>query len=205
MKHTLLTVCILTALPLSASARTLTIGLDLSGSNPLLVHENFAAAAAKYVSDQIKVLEPKDVLRFKTFGARNDPQNQIEFEVEISRRQRADKMAADVANIINSLPHRNLAQSSTNLIAWMEFTPGFDCSDGGQVTVITDGYETSELVSAGWIEQGTLPQPDVDLTGCTVQFYGLGAGFPAMTVRGIRNAWRGWMEQAGAKFEAIVR
>jgi len=32
----------------AAQAKTLTIGIDLSGSNPLLAHENFAYQASHY-------------------------------------------------------------------------------------------------------------------------------------------------------------
>lgn len=205
MKRTLLTTCLLAALPIAVQAKTITIGLDLSGSNPLLEHEYFAASAATFVADQVKSLETGDVVRIKSFGARYDPRNQPEIEVEISRRQRASAVADSVEKLIKSLPQRNVAQGSTNLIAWLEFTSGFDCDGAGHILVLTDALESSELIEGGWIAQGALPDPEVDLTGCSVQFYGLGAGFEPSTVRGIRKAWQAWMHQAGASFEAIIR
>ena len=66
---------LLATLPLTASAATLTIAIDLSGSNPLLVHPNFAHSAAVYVTEQIAPLKSGDIVRVQTLGARNDPTN----------------------------------------------------------------------------------------------------------------------------------
>jgi len=45
------------ALSVNANAKVLTIGIDLSGSNPLLSHENFSYSVARYAGDEIKHLK----------------------------------------------------------------------------------------------------------------------------------------------------
>ena len=41
----------------TAQAKTLTIGIDLSASNPLLSHKNFAHIASQYVTSEITKLK----------------------------------------------------------------------------------------------------------------------------------------------------
>ena len=160
-------------------AETLSIGIDKSGSNPLLTNENFAYSAAQYVSSEILKLQPNDVVNIKTFGARDEAANIITSSFTISRRVSPQKVADLVTQYIRTLPTNNdSAQNSTNLIAYLEFTSGLDCANDGKVVVITDGLESSSLVSgAAMLEgQAELPEPQVDLNGCEVTFYGLGAG-----------------------------
>ncbi len=72
--------------------------------------------------------------------------------------------------------------------------------------MVTDGIESSSYVDGNQLLQGKkgLPKPDVDLNGCSLTFYGLGAGLPPQAVRIIRNEWVHWAEQAGATFTAII-
>lgn len=191
----------------TVSAKNLTIGIDLSGSNPLLSHTNFAHGAAAHVHAAISALKPGDVVQLKTFGARDSALNLRQHRVTISRHNRAPKVAGQVAQYIRTLPEQTkTGQSSTNLIAWLEFTNGFDCQRDGQVLVITDGLESSSYVDAKDLLSGkkTLPAPDVDLKGCALTFYGLGAGWPPKDVKRVRKAWQTWADQAGATFTAII-
>lgn len=190
-----------------AESKTLTIGIDLSGSNPLLVHENFAQGAAQYVRKEIEKLSAGDQVQILTFGARENARNLINSRVEISRKMRPQKVAETVGKFILSLPNNaNNAQSSTNLLAWLEFTSGFDCAGDGSIVVLTDGIEASALVDGmKFIEGKTkLPKAEVDLKGCALTFYGLGAGLSPVSVKHIRSAWAEWSGQAGARFEAII-
>lgn len=195
------------ALSHSVNAKTLTIGIDLSGSNPLLRHENFAYSASTYVAAEISRLKSGDTVQIKTFGARSDAVNLINRRLSISRHNRPEKVAQSAAQFIRSLPGRaNTAQSSTNLVAWLEFTDGFACGASGEILVITDAIESSTYVDAKDLLSGKkgLPAPEVDLKGCTLIFYGLGAGHPPRQVKAVRKAWRRWAEQAGVIFKAII-
>ena len=206
MKKTLVTTlaCLMVG---SASAKTLTIGIDLSGSNPLLSHVNFAHGAATHVQAAIGDLNPGDVVQIKTFGARDSALNLRQHRVTISRRNRAAKVAGLVAQYIRTLPEQTkTGQSSTNLIAWLEFTDGFGCQHDGQVLVLSDGLESSTYIDGKDLLSGkkALPAPDVDLKGCGLTFYGLGAGWPPKDVKRVRKAWQAWADEAGAKFTAII-
>lgn len=188
-------------------AETLSIGIDKSGSNPLLTNENFAYSAAQYVTSEILELQPNDVVNVKTFGARDDAANIITNSFTISRRVSPQKVADVLTQYIRAIPsNSDSAQNSTNLIAYLEFTSGLNCESGGKVVVITDGLESSSLVSgAAMLEgQAELPDPQVDLTGCEVTFYGLGAGWAPQSVRFVRGQWISWFEQSGADFKAII-
>lgn len=206
MKKTLATAlaCLMTG---SLSAKTLTLGIDLSGSNPLLSHANFAHGAAAHVQATIRALKPGDVVRIKTFGARDSALNLLQHRVTISRRNRAAKIAAQVGQFVRTLPEQTeTGQSSTNLIAWLEFTEGFACKADSEILVITDGLESSTYVDAKDLLSGkkALPAPDVDLKGCALTFYGLGTGWKPQDVKRVRKAWRAWSDEAGATFTAII-
>jgi hypothetical protein len=195
-------------IPVSASAATLTIGIDLSMSNPMLAHPNFARAAASYVSEQIAPLKFGDVVHVQTLGARNDPTNLLDQTYVIGKKVRSNAVAAAIKQFITSLPTRkNIAQSETNILSFLEFHSGLDCAASGQIIVLTDGLESSSTVSAQAFAEGKtrLPKPDVSLKGCTLTFYGLGAGLPPAIVKNIRAAWAQWSEQAGATFHAVIR
>jgi len=206
MKTVLVTAATM-ALALDASAKTLTIGIDLSGSNPLLVHENFAYSASTYVSGEITKLKSGDSIQVKTFGARNDAMNLINQRIVINRRNRPEKVAQIVGQLVRALPERaNIEQSSTNLVSWLEFSDGFGCDQSSEILVITDGIESSSYVGGKDFIEGKkgLPAPDVNLVGCTLTFYGLGAGLQPQYVKTIRKAWMKWSDKAGVTFKAVI-
>lgn len=200
-------ILLLSCAALSAQAKTLTIGIDLSGSNPLLSHGNFAYMASQYVTTEINKLQNGDIVQVKTFGSPDNASNVLMPTFEISRRLKTKKVAGIIAQYIQSLPEqKDIAQPSTNLIAFLEFTSGFNCADNSQVLMITDAIESSSYVGGNQLLQGKkgLPKPDIDLKGCLLTFYGLGAGFPPQAVRILRNEWTRWSEQAGATFTAVI-
>lgn len=191
----------------AAQAKTLSIGIDLSGSNPLLTHQNFADAAARHAMQAIEALKEGDVVHVRTFGSRDEARNLLNHSATIGRRMRAQKVAQAVGDLLRSLPRQShSAQASTNLLAWLEFGSGFGCADQGEILVITDGIESSSLVSAQALLDGKakLPKPGVDLKGCTLTFYGLGAGLPAQYVKRLRSEWQRWAEKSGARFTAVI-
>ena len=206
MKSTLV-ISLLCLLTNTVSAKTLSIGIDLSGSNPLLSHEIFAYAAADYLSSEVLKLETGDTVNIKTFGARENAVNVVMSSFTISRRVSANQIAESLTQFIRSIPEQNgISQASTNLIAYLEFTSGFQCESGGQVLVITDGLESSSLIGGNDLLSGKkgLPEPQIDLSGCDITFFGLGAGWEPQSIRIVRGAWQKWADQAGANFSAVI-
>ena len=205
MNKTLLAMLLCATLP--AQAATLSLAIDVSASNPLISHPNFADSAGRFVAARIETLKPGDTVRIQTLGSPGDPSNIRTDVLQISRRLRPQKAAVAVLNYIRSLPKReDVAQSSTNLLRYLEYGSGFDCANQGQIILLTDGLESSEWFSGHGLLDGTrsLPAAEVDLSGCTLTMYGLGAGLSGPAVKHLRNAWRNWSEQAGVTFEAVI-
>lgn len=197
----------LVCVSMGVSAKTLTVGMDLSASNPLVKDPAFSKEAASYVAEHIKAMKTKDKLVIKSFGARENAANLKKIELTIKRHRQA-KIAKKAAAYIQSMTtDKDNAQQSTNIVAFMEFND-FGCSEGGTVIVITDGIEASQSVNPNDLIAGKkgLPAPDEDaaLAGCHVVFYGLGAGWPTKQVKLIRSAWQAYFKKAGASFEAII-
>jgi hypothetical protein len=191
----------------AVEAKTLTIAVDLSGSNPLLTHEHFAAEAARRAVAAVQSLNDGDVVRLRTFGAREDARNVLNQSVTIGRRMRSTRVAEGIGAYLRSLPKSGeTGQASTNLLAWLEFESDLGCSSGGEILVITDAVESSSLVSAKALLEGKakLPPPSVDLSGCQLTFFGLGAGWPAPQVKRLRDEWTRWATKAGAKFTVVI-
>ena len=185
-------------------AKTLTIALDLSGSNPLLNDKQFNHNAAQYVADTISHLEKGDDVVVQSFGSLDNTANFNRFELPI-KRHNAKKVAGQVAQYVRALPSNSQAQGSTNLIAWFGRN-SFGCEAGGQVIVLTDAIED---VNPNHLIQGKqdLPKPNefVQLKGCSVTFYGLGVGRLDSEMLNLRRAWTNYFESAGARFTAIAK
>lgn len=192
---------------LGAQARTLTIGVDLSGSNPLLSHEDFAAQAAQHAARAIHTLKEGDVVRLRSFGARHDASNLPVRSVTISRRHRAPEVARAVAAYLRSLPGQtDRGQPSTNILAFLELGSDFGCEERGSILLITDGLESSSVVSARALLDGKveLPAAESSLRGCALTFYGLGVGRELREAQQLRRAWTKWAQKAGANVTVIA-
>lgn len=188
-----------------AGAAVLTLGIDYSGSNPVLSDVEFAEAAAAHVHPLIAALELGDVVRIRTFGARGS-ENLRAATIQINRTNRPQRVADEVAAMIAALPQAGVPpQDSTNIIAFLEFGD-FACPSGEQVVLITDGLESSAYIAAKELMEGkALPAPDAGLlAGCQVTFYGLGVGQPPQVAKSLRAQWRAWFDGAGATFKPVV-
>ncbi len=192
-----------------ANSKTLTIGIDLSGSSPVTTIEAFAARSAQKVSEKIRALQFGDWLKIKTFGELG-ASNLERLEIRIDRRNRQKKIAESVRALIEAIPRQQLtAQPSTNLVSWLEFQD-FDCASGSEVILLTDGIESSEYVTATkFVNGGPLPAPAPGLlAGCEVTMIGIGqtaeGSLFAKEIKHVRSEWNGWMKIAGAKFTAVI-
>lgn len=197
---------LLTIMPVHA--QTLTISFDKSGSNPLLSDIHFAASAASFVANEVSSLKEGDIVRFKSFGARSEASNLLDQSFTISRRLKAKQLANAIKEHIQNLPNQTgISQGSTNLIAAIEFDDELDCANNGSAIYLTDGIESSEYINGRELIEGKahLPKPDIDLTGCSITFYGLGAGASGPAGRIIRQEWKQYAERAGASFIAKMK
>ena len=163
--------------------------------------------ASKFVAEKIAPLKSGDKVRVQTFGARNDPANMLDQTYEISHRVRPEAVAAITTQFIRSLPKRKgISQGATEILGWLELHSNFDCEQGGQILILTDGLESSSAVQAQKFAEGkmALPKPDVSLSGCSLTFFGLGAGLPTHMAKNIRSGWETWAKKAGADFRAVI-
>ena len=205
-KHT--AIALLLGASQSAPAQTLTIGLDMSLSNPLVSDKAFRQQVAGYVAQHIKPMRVKDQVVLMPFGARDNAANLHSKRITIKRHQQAKTAKAVAHHIINFSAQKSNAQQATNILAWLEFND-FNCANGGTIIAVTDGIESSENVNASAFITGkvALPKPDEfhQLQNCDVVFYGLGVGRPAKEAKIIRRAWAAYFKQAGVKsFKAIM-
>lgn len=195
------------AIALPLKAKELTIALDVSGSNPLLIDEAFNRMAAGYVAEHIQALDKGDTVVLQTFGDLREPQNFKRYAFAI-KRHNGKKVAAQIAQFIKAAPSKLDAQGSTNLIAWLG-RGQFGCERNSHVIVLTDGIEASEYANPNKLLSGeqALPKPNefVSLAGCTVTFYGLGVGRLDSEVLTLRRAWSAYFAQAEAQFFAVVK
>ena len=208
MKRFILTTALSLTAITSVHAQTLTINFDKSGSNPLLSDSHFAASAASFVANHVSSLIEGDVVRFKSFGARTEASNLLDQSFTISRKLKAKQLATSIKKYIQNLPNETgISQGSTNLIAAIEFDDELDCANNGSAIYLTDGIESSEYVNARELLDGKahLPEPDINLTGCSITFYGLGVGASGPAGRLIRKEWKQYLESAGATFVAKMK
>lgn len=201
--------CMAVLLAAPVSAKTLTIGIDRSGSSPLVISPEFARAVAPYVSRDIAALEIGDTVVIRSFGVRGI-KNITSRTLRITKASRPREVANAVARFIAELPAKNIGgQDATNIIAFLEFGR-FDCTNGGRIVLLTDGMESSSYTSARDLASGKpLPEPQAGLlAGCEVSMIGFGhtsAGAPTpLEVKAALSGWRSWMKIAGAPFTAII-
>jgi hypothetical protein len=189
-------------------AKTLTIGSDLSGSNPLLKDKTFNGMAAKYVYDKIIKLQKGDTVVMQSFGSVTATANIKEFRYKISRNNQKKVANTTAKNLIN-LPSKAEPQQQTNILSWLEIN-AFDCEDNSEIVVLTDGIEMSNDVDGNKLLDGgiKLPKPDefTALNGCKVIFYGMGVGRIPTEKKNLRRAWNGYFKQAKvASFKAVMK
>jgi len=210
MKNMLILVILVIGQSMPVHAKTLTIGLDLSGSNPLVESTDYAGVVARSVREKINAMALGDRVVLRTFGQRG-LNNLKTIKVQINRRDRPEKIGRALSRIIHAIPEKQLnIQENTNIVAFLEFTD-FGCGQGGEVFLVTDGIESSSYVAGPAFLRGkaSLPQPDEDvLKGCAVTMFGIGKNvngpWPPQQVKNIRKQWTSWMEKAGAEFNPVI-
>ena len=192
--------------------RDLVFVFDLSDSAPVAVDQAIATQAGNYLETRIMTLEPGDSVKLRSFGQNGVAGTQIHMNVEITKRNRAVRIAPQLGEAVRSLPAMVKAgkitvESRTQLTGFLEaFGAGLDCQARPTDIVIlsdgiewTDQYQTDDLLSGK-----PLPAPSGDiLAGCHIEFRGLGQlqsgmqtdprWFPAL-----KTVWSQYLQAAGA-------
>lgn len=192
-----------------AEATRVTIARDTSESNPLVTNPAYAKRLATDVHDRLaEVLKLGDEVYVRQFAELTLANVAGSRHVLVSRRNRPQTVARDVARLIASTPKsEGNGQGSTNITQFLERTD-FDCANSGMVFLLTDGVEATAETKPQVLLDGkaALPKPQGEfLKGCRVTMLGLGNTFegvlPAKEYRTLLAAWTTWMTAAGAAFE----
>lgn len=178
----------------SIHAKHLTLGIDLSGSNVYLSDKHFTSQAADFAASKVEALQPGDAVHIVPFGDPSVASNMLTQSITISRRNPATKVAKQVKAYLMALPNQAESQGSTFIYRWISLSD-FYCYEGdAEVVAITDGIETGEALT---------PPEEPFLSGCSVQFFGVGAGGASTSsVRSVIKSWREWVVAAGGTFTA---
>ena len=194
-------------------AKTIHVGLDLSGSNPLVANTAYARQAASYVRSRIETLEVGENVHMNIFGALGLENSLYSYNAKVTRRVSSESVGREAERLVTGIASGAFdPQGQTNILFYLEFTP-FDCASGDEIIVVTDGIESSSAIdsSGDLLEFGTgLPAPFKPgfLSGCTITFYGVGktdrGSLPLLQVRNIQSAWEEYFAIAGGSFTALA-
>ncbi len=198
--------CVLLIISNTLYAKDLTVLVDLSQSNPLLIDPRFNREAAVFTAQKIQQLKRGDRVVLKTFGSLQDSEN---FKTRIFNieRHNGGRIAKQVGKFVQTASQNLEAQGSTNLLAWFGRNP-VNCDGGGTILVLTDAIEASEYIDPGCLLSGKkpLPKPNefVQVKGCEVIFYGLGVGRMDREANTLRKAWKDYFDAAEAQFNPVL-
>lgn len=204
----LIALLLIAATPLHA--KTLTLGIDLSESNPVVTSPEFAKAVARHAHGEIAALELGDVLQVRHFGERGTDKMRS-LSIRMTRQNRPKAVADQVARHIAALPSKTTdPHHQTNILAFLEFG-SFDCASGqSRVVIYSDGIEASQTMSdRAFLSGKPLPPPPANyLKGCEVVMFGLGASkdgsLPPAVIESIRQRWTDYFKAADATFTSII-
>jgi hypothetical protein len=197
--------------PGTASAnppRTIVIGVDLSGSNPLVRDDAFAYKVSERLRPVIAGLAPHSRVILRSFGSYNSRANSpLTLDILIApKTARAEDMATLISSVIAGVPQmvrqgRLQTQMSTNIVPFLlNVSRIVDCrAMPTHVFLASDGLEDSQVANLQR-RSATLPAPQVaPFPGCEeLVILGIGRGLnsPADTER-LRGEWAFWAQAAG--------
>lgn len=202
---------VLLAAPMVLSAKTVTVGIDLSSSSG--VHDaTFASGAARYVRERLSTLESGDRVVVRVFGD-GSIQNAARIDGRVSTKDKGTEWGAAIARLIEGISQGALGmQEMTRIAEFLEWTPlGCESDGGGEVILLTDGLEHSSYVTERAFRDGaSLPNAQDGLfEGCTIRFIGLGTtnqgDIPGSERRVVRDSWQRFVEQGGGTFAFIAK
>lgn len=207
-KRTLLLIIMATVISAPAAARTLIVGIDLSGSSAIVRDDVFAQRVADVLAERVRNLEYRDTVRVRTLGEYETRRNPVAFDATLNTRYRPDKVAHALGTFIAGIPQQVQAgtiveEEATNILGFLEnHGAGVDCRrEETRFVLITDGLEYSQLGNSySMARSGTgdlRDLPFTDLAGCHLEMWGFGVGLGPADVRNLRGSWQRWAEREG--------
>lgn len=204
---------LLLASPSVVAAKTLYSVVDLSDSAAPAVDQNVANQIARQIAKDVRSLEYGDRVKIRSLGSSGTAIEQVNINVELSKKLRPRKAAKQLAQIAASFPKRvengtMALEPSTNIIGFLEaLSPSLDCSEPTVITIYTDAIEYSELVDGNDLLSGaaSLPSPSGRiLDQCEVIFRGVGQQQSGLKTSptwfpNLKKAWAGFMQEAGVQ------
>ena len=198
--------------------RDLMIAIDISKSNVIIENSQMAAKAASTAAEMISDLQNGDRLSIRSIGSYSMSDNPLRFDLTVSRRMPARRIAASIERLIASLPElvakgKLPAGGTTHITAFLEEEAALlSCNTRETVLVLfSDGIEASPETSPDALSKGRsgLPAPDGDaLRGCALSLYGIGEttqGAQRTRTENLITAWTAWAEAAGVSFDAFPK
>ena len=188
--------------------RTIVIGIDLSGSNPLVRDDAFAYKVSQRIQPYIANLAPRSKVILRSFGAYNSSANSpLSLDLVIApKTARAEAMATLISSVIAGVPQmvrqgRLQVQSSTNIVPFLlNVSRIVDCrAMPTHVFLASDGLEDSQVANLQRRSATLPPPPGAVFAGCqelAILGVGRGLGSPAETER-LRSEWANWARAAG--------
>jgi hypothetical protein len=188
--------------------RTIVIGVDLSGSNPLVRDDGFAYKVSERIRPYIANLAPRSRVILRSFGAYNSSANSpLTLDILIApKTARAEDMATLISSVVAGVPQmvrqgRLQVQSSTNIVPFLlNVSRIVDCrAMPVHVFLASDGLEDSQVANLSRRSATLPPPPGAVFAGCqelAILGIGRGLGSPADTER-LRAEWANWARAAG--------
>jgi hypothetical protein len=188
--------------------RTIVIGIDLSGSNPLIRDDAFAYKVSRRVEPLIAGLAPRSRVVLRSFGSYNSTANApLTLDVLIApKTARAEDMARLISGVIAGVPQmvrqgRLQAQATTNIVPFLlNVSKVVDCrAMPTQVILASDGVEDSQVADLTRRRNSLPPPAGAPFPGCEeLAILGIGRGLnsPQDTER-LYNEWNNWARAAG--------
>lgn len=192
----------------STNADVLSIGLDVSGSTPIL-DKSFMQSVLPQLSTEIQKLPLGSVV--KVFNIGDDKVMPINIDLLVQRTTTnrgapADELAKTVPTMIFSYSQK-LLSGSARLHGESSLSPAvYDAAKACQENkpckffFLTDGMEHQPGVIE-WPRQFKKPLPKIpnlNLKGMSVTMYGVGTGVSSEARLQIEQHWNTWLKDAGA-------
>lgn len=186
------------------------VELDDSDSNLIASDPDFARVVATATARYIAELPPGTNVSLRTFGEVNGANN-LRYQSQITRQSNpAEKVAREVAQLIDHHARGDNAQQSRTEIFFTLSEGRYNCEAGDTIILLSDGIPSGQVRSQRAVLDGNEPLPELaegSLAGCRILIWGFGrtadGGITSTQISNLRAAYEVAMDHAGAEFDAV--